>query len=70
LFVAIGCEGAANAHANQRHYFYAALFAGRAKVAYTHNYNHYHAANNNALPEEERGSDNDILRASPNGKFW
>jgi hypothetical protein len=61
LFAAFGCEGAADAHANQRHYFYAALFAGRAKVAYTHNYNHYHAANN-ALPEEERGSDNDILK--------
>jgi hypothetical protein len=61
LFVAFGCQGATDAHANQRHYFYAALFAGRAKVAYTHNYNHYHAANN-ALPEDERGSDDHILK--------
>jgi hypothetical protein len=61
LIVAFGCDGANDAHANKRHYFYAALFAGRAKVAYTHNYNHYHTATN-ALPEEERGSDNDILK--------
>jgi transposase InsO family protein len=61
LFEAYGCQGENTENANQRHYFYAALFAGRAKVAYTHNYNHYHAANSE-LPEEEQGSDNDILK--------
>jgi hypothetical protein len=61
LFEAYGCADSTDANTAKRHHFYIALFAGRAKVSYIHNYNHYNAWNQ-GRPVNERASDSDVLR--------
>lgn len=60
LFEAFGCTTAAAVHATQRHHFYIALFAGRARVQYISCYNLFNSRNL-ALELANRESDSNVL---------